>query len=95
MEGRGGVVVVGGGVPVVRSCVLANVKELTCRREHLLAGDEETEGRKRMGTEWEKMGGQCGETGRELWRAARGGGTGGGRETVMVVDRLEFTTGSW
>lgn len=34
--------------------------------------------RKKMGTEWEKMGGQCGETGREPWRAKREGDCNGG-----------------
>lgn len=58
---------------MVESCVRGNVKELTCCREHLLARDEETGTRRKMGTEWEKMGGQCGETGRELWRAGREG----------------------
>lgn len=56
---------------LVESYVWGSGKELTCRREHLLAADEETGTRKKMGTKWEKMGGQCGEAGRELWKAGR------------------------
>lgn len=56
---------------LVEPRVWANGKELTCCREHPLATDEGPGSSKKMGTEWEKMGGQCGETGRELWRAGR------------------------
>lgn len=59
-----------------------------CCREHHLAKDKERKPKNEMGTEWKKMGGQCG-------KAGGNGGEQGGNETVMVVDRLEFTTGSW
>lgn len=58
---------------LVKSCVRGNVKELTCCREHLLAGDEETGTRKKMGTEWEKMGGQCGKNGEGTLESREGG----------------------
>lgn len=53
-----------------------------------MAKDKERKPKNEMGTEWKKMGGQCG-------KAGGNGGEQGGNETVMVVDRLEFTTGSW
>lgn len=43
-----------------------------------MAKDEERKPKKEMGTEWKKMGGQCGKVGRERWGAGREGDSNGG-----------------
>lgn len=52
-----------------------------------MAKDKERKPKNKMGTEWRKKGGQCG-------KAGGSGEEHRGNETVMVVDRVEFTTGS-
>lgn len=56
------------------------VEKKNAARQHYMAKDREWKPQNKMGTEWKEMERQHG---------------GAGGETVMVVDRVGFTTGSW
>ncbi len=59
------------------------VEKKNAARQHHMAKDKEWKPMNKMGTELKEMERQCGKAERR------------GNETVMVVDRVGFTTGSW
>lgn len=61
------------------------VEKKNAARQHRTAKDKEWKPENKMGTEWTEMERRRGEAGRAQRR----------NETVMVVDRVGFTTGSW
>lgn len=75
----------GGGV---RGGYAVCVEKKNAARQHCMAKDKEWKPKNTMGTGWKEMGRRCG-------KAGGSSGEQRGNETVIEVDRVGFTTGSW